>query len=456
MAIFDSKTWNDAVFQKYMKKVPNLKENSLVKNGILLPNQSLKSRLVDGVGGNTLIEPIKGLLDGDYVNYDGMTDITSTPRGTFNQKKIVIGRAKGWVEKDFSTDLTGEKWLDGVAQEVAEYYQGVDQETILAILKGIFSMNSTAGTSFVASHTTDISEAGSGSDVISATTANSAAQKALGDKKKNLTLAFMHSVIATNLENLKLLEYLKYTDSNGIEQDLGMATWNGKLVIIDDEMPVDYDLATAGVYTLKINTAALATDTVDIFGVTYTCVASGATGNQFNVGSSASDQATSIKNLLAAATTGTAAKYTYTVATDTITMTMKKGLNFVDEPTAVKGTGDTIVVTLTTTTSPVYVNQYTTYLLGKGAFEYCDIGASVPSETYRTPDKNGGQDYLFTRQRKLFAPAYITWAGSESIVSPTKAQLEAAGNWDIVNDGAESKTYVDGKLLPFVRIISRG
>ena len=56
MAIFDKKTWNDAVFQKYLKKVPNLKENSLLKNGVLESNQSLKARLVDGVGGKLAVE----------------------------------------------------------------------------------------------------------------------------------------------------------------------------------------------------------------------------------------------------------------------------------------------------------------------------------------------------------------------------------------------------------------
>ena len=38
-------------------------------------------------------------------------------------------------------------------------------------------------------------------------------------------------------ENLKLLAYLKYTDAQGIERDLEMGTWNGRLVIIDDSLP---------------------------------------------------------------------------------------------------------------------------------------------------------------------------------------------------------------------------
>ena len=49
----------------------------------------------------------------------------------------------------------------------------------------------------------------------------------------------MHSFVATNLENIKVLTYLKYNDGNGMEREIGIATLNGRLVLIDDGMPVD-------------------------------------------------------------------------------------------------------------------------------------------------------------------------------------------------------------------------
>ncbi|MFR8334402.1 MAG: hypothetical protein ACLU9S_20320 [Oscillospiraceae bacterium] len=42
---------------------------------------------------------------------------------------------------------------------------------------------------------------------------------------------FMHSVVATNLENLNLLTALKYTDKDGVTRDLTLYSWNGKLVV---------------------------------------------------------------------------------------------------------------------------------------------------------------------------------------------------------------------------------
>lgn len=351
MAIFDKKIWNDVVFQKYLKKVPNLKENSLLKNGVLEVNNSLKSRLVDGVGGNFLIEPIKGLLDGDFVNYDGKTTITTSSRGTFMQGKIVCGRAKGWEEKDFSTELTGENWMEGIAGEVAEYWQGVDMGDILAILKGIFAMTSANGKAFADQHTTEIEEA------MNATTINTAAQKAFGDKKnKMVSMAFMHSNVATGLENLQLLEYLKYTDSNGITSNIEIAQVGNKTVIIDDDMPVEEV-----------------------------------------------------------------------------------------EANEEEGTGA--------------YTKYTTYLLGKGAIEYCNVGVKTPSEVDRDAATDGGIDKLYTRQRKLYAPKYISWEGNKSIISPMPSDLENGANWDVVNDGnktVSARVYVNHRNIPFARIITRG
>ena len=49
----------------------------------------------------------------------------------------------------------------------------------------------------------------------------------------------MHSAVATNLENMKLLMYMKYTDADGIERELSLGTWNGRTVLVDDNMPTE-------------------------------------------------------------------------------------------------------------------------------------------------------------------------------------------------------------------------
>ena len=179
---------------------------------------------------------MRGLLDGDAVNYDGQTDITATSTKTFEQGVVAVGRAKAWLEKDFSYDITGGiDFMQNIADQVGEYWDGVDQDTIIAILDGVFSMTGTKNKEFVDAHTYDVTEKVDGK--MSATTLNSATNKACGANKKKFTLVFMHSDVATNLENLNLVAHLKYTDSQGMQRELDLYTWNGKLVVIDDDMP---------------------------------------------------------------------------------------------------------------------------------------------------------------------------------------------------------------------------
>lgn len=385
MAKFDSKSWNPEVWEKYMRKVPNTKENSLIKNGLLNAKPNMTARLRDEVGGNYFTEPVKGLLDGEVLNYDGVTDLTATSRDTFEQGKIIIGRMKGWTEKDFSTELTGEDFMP-LAEEVKEYYDSVDQTDILSILKGIFAMTDT-GTDFVAKHTYKVDKE------LDATDMNKALQKASGDKKKVYSVAFMHSLVATNLENLNLLNFLKYTDSNGIERDLTIGTYNGKLVVVDDEMPTadGYDTATVSTpNALKV-------------------VASGATEGQINLAD------------------------------------VKKASFY---PANVKENDYVVAVT-----------EYTTYVLGNQFFDYDNVGVKVPNEMSRDPKTNGGVDTLYTRQRKLFVPKWISFTKAVMQTnSPTPAELANGANWVVVNNGksGKDKAYVNHKLIPVVQIISRG
>ena len=48
---------------------------------------------------------IKARIGGTALNYDGKTDITATSRGNYTMGRIVVGRANGWTEKDFTADI---------------------------------------------------------------------------------------------------------------------------------------------------------------------------------------------------------------------------------------------------------------------------------------------------------------------------------------------------------------
>lgn len=205
------------------------------------------------------------------------------------------------------------------------------------------------------------------------------------------TLVLMHSVVATNLENLKLLTYLKYNDADGMQRDIGLATLNGRLVLVDDSMPVEhgYDAATAST-----------TGAVKV-------VASDATTGQINLAD------------------------------------VKKG-DFYPANVA----ADAYVVEAT---------HYISYVLGDGAIEYTDCGAKTPYEMDRNPAVKGGQDLLYSRQRKCWAPYGISFTkASMASASPTDAELAKGANWELVSSAGTTKTYIDPKTIPIARIISLG
>ena len=230
MEKFNGKIFNPQVFEKYQKTLPSTKENALILSSVFKNVNKYGAKLSEQAGGNYIVEPIKGRIGGDAQNYDGETDIQSNSRKTFYQGKVAIGRDNAWGEDDFTTEITGANFM-AEAGEVKEYWDEEKQKIALSILKGIFAI--TGSDDFVTKHTYEAK------GELQATDCNKASQKALGDKKSKLGVMFMHSVVSTNLEGLQLLNFLKYTDKDGIERDLTLATYNGKLVIVDDDMPVE-------------------------------------------------------------------------------------------------------------------------------------------------------------------------------------------------------------------------
>ena len=250
MAKFDAKSFNEKAFGKYMSAIPNVKLNKLKESRAIVSDQRLKETFVTNSQTGTVyaVLPFFGLIGGDALNYDGQTNLTADRTDTFEQGVFVYGRMKGWTEADFSYDVTGGvDFMGNVRNQINRYWNDVDQGTLLAILEGIFAMAATgtgaiktANAEFVDKHTYDISSLATGEDQrMGATSLNVAIQKACGDHKQKFSLVICHSTVATNLENLKLLAYLKYTGAEGIERDLEMGTWNGRLVIVDDSMPVE-------------------------------------------------------------------------------------------------------------------------------------------------------------------------------------------------------------------------
>lgn len=449
--IFNSKIFNGEVFQKYVDRIPNTKLNELIKSRAVTQRQDLVGAMKDQTGGHYITTPLKGLISGSVpLNYDGVTDITADQTKTFSHSRVVVGRAKAWTERDFSYDITaGVDFMENIAQQISEYWDEIDQETLVHIMNGVYNMNDEAGAEFVDKHTHNIvavsnSEGQTGH--MDATTLNTAMQKACGDHKGKFSLAIMHSAVATNLENLKLLTYLKYNDANGMQRDTSMATLNGRLVLVDDSMPVASVGTKAGVYTVTIGGSPATGEKYEVAGAEFTVA-----GTQ-----TATAVATGIANAWNS--------NVYSVSRDgaVLTVTEKTGHYGAGQPeTKTTGIGTAPAggtISVVTATDPEAKNQYTTYIFGDGAIEYTNCGAKVPYEMFRDPKSFGGQDTLYSRQRKCFSPYGISFTqASMSTLSPTNAELENGYNWELVNSRENSdKIYIAHKAIAIGRIISLG
>lgn len=254
MAKFDSKSFNPQAFGKYVDRIPNVTKNELAKSGAVGTNQNAHDALANQTGSLYARVPYFGRIDGSTSqNNDGGTDIASTSTTTYEQGFVVASRMDGWTEKSFSKNITaGVDFMDNVAAQIADYKMDVRQAMLLAILKGVFSMSTTGSTvaakaakEFLDKHVYNITANAGDDALVGAATLNKAIQKAGGDNKNIFKLVIMHSEVATNLENMKLLKYMTYTDADGIERELALATWNGRIVLVDDNMPTE-DVAKAG------------------------------------------------------------------------------------------------------------------------------------------------------------------------------------------------------------------
>ena len=245
---FDSKSFNPEALGKYVDRIPNVKKNELAKSGAVGSNASARAALSNQTGSLYARIPYFGRISGETSqNNNGETDITSTSTTTYEQGFVTASRMDSWTEKSFSRSITaGVNFMDNVAAQIADYKFEVKQAMLLKILEGIFGMTTTGSTvrakaakEFVEKHTFDITANKGEAAMVGATTLNKAMQQACGDNKDIFKLVIMHSEVATNLENLQVLEYLKQTDANGIQRYTGLATWNGRTVLIDDEVPTE-------------------------------------------------------------------------------------------------------------------------------------------------------------------------------------------------------------------------
>lgn len=379
---FDSKNFNAQAFGHFVNRAPNVNKTELAKCKAVGKNEQAALALSSQTGSLYAKVPYYGNISGSTSqNNDGSTDVQATNTATFTQGFITASRMDSWTERNFSTNITaGVDFMKNIAGQISTYKMEVKQAILLHMLSGVFSMGTgddiagQAAEEFISKHTYNLPELGG--DVVEADTLNKAIQRASGDNKNAFKLAIMHSEVATNLENMKLLKYLTQTDGDGITRDLSLGSWNGRLVLIDDNMPT----TTASSTTTYEKTA----DTEIDPSKTYY----------------------------------TKPNANYVAVTEPEEAALS---SYYESVTA--ETGDTL---------------YTTYLLGENSINLDAIGDAVPFEMSRDAKTNGGQDTLFVRDRYICGVSGVSFNEPSFTASASNTELARGANWSIIHNDREA------------------
>lgn len=241
--------FNDEAFGKYVEAFPATKTFRFMNSGIVVNSGTLTQYFNSQTGAYSQRVPIYGTLDADEVNYDGETPMGDPGyQDSYSRAVVAYGRKYAVAEKDFSYDLIPGANFEAVLRKaIVDIKDRAFEKRLFGITNALFGATEAGPEKdFADTHTFDIASETGDAAKIGDTTLNNALQKACGEFKSDFSMIAMHSQVATNLENLKLLNYAKGVDENGVIKDLGIATWNGKTVVVDDAMPYDSEL---GVYT---------------------------------------------------------------------------------------------------------------------------------------------------------------------------------------------------------------
>ena len=239
-SIFDSTAkFNGEVFRKAIENIKSTDKLEVVGYFKRNADPKLAAMFPEQAGGNVATIVIEGNLGGTAQNYDGSTNITPTNVVNYSQSVIAIGRVNSWKEKDFVPSISGRSGLDAQAFQVALALDKNVKTSALSILSALFDSSN----GILKARTQAYTAVPTGVEL------NDAIVAACGDLGSEFDVVVMDSYIAGQLANLKLLQYAKYNDENGLERvshEIGY--WGNKLAIIDDAVGTNAKVGTHNVY----------------------------------------------------------------------------------------------------------------------------------------------------------------------------------------------------------------
>jgi len=209
-------------------------KSDLISSGIVVPDPQLD--VLAQAGGRLINVPFfKDLTGADEVlSDDGSLTVGKITTGQDIAALMMRGRA--WSVNDLATALSGDDPMGAVADLVAEYWNRMEQTTLINVLTGAFAGTNMSGL------VSDIS--GNGTEAARCLNATTflTAQQLMGDAKGRLVAIAMHSAVATYLATNDLIDFLPDSEGKPV-----IKTFMGKIVLENDSCPVG-----TGTYTTYV------------------------------------------------------------------------------------------------------------------------------------------------------------------------------------------------------------
>jgi hypothetical protein len=229
--------YDEEIFDKVYTTEPDPTTMVLLESGAVVEDGEIARLIADG--GNFFTRPFYKTLEGDEVNYDGVTNITTDANDSGVYSGVVYGRAKGWKAIDFVADFSTADPMRAILNQIQKWKSKKMQTRLIGILNAVLGITGSGATASWENHKKDIcSETTTITDdnKISLTTLRKLTREANGDQANNYALAIMHSEVASRLEELQIMNFYRY-NKDGIEYDVNVGRSGNLMVLVTDEVP---------------------------------------------------------------------------------------------------------------------------------------------------------------------------------------------------------------------------
>lgn len=207
------------------------KTNRFITSGILTPDPALGSQLL--LPGETIDLPFTNDLEGDPEAWQDTSDISVSGLTTGTQRAFRMRQAKAFGYTDISQLVSVSNPANVIATRFSNWWNRVDQRTLLSILKGVFANTDIATAKMYDDSTNEFNAGGF-----------LAAISRLGDlQDQSFNKIAVHSAVYAEMKKQQMIDTVQPAGSV-----TPFGTYNGMTIVVDDDLPLENGVATSYIF----------------------------------------------------------------------------------------------------------------------------------------------------------------------------------------------------------------